>query len=92
MLENLVKLIDDVICSSSGPSWESLREKLDNGHLYKRIRFPKASEAPGPGEEYELDWLEECGKALYNVEVVVQPYHIIKYVPSLFQCKRDKVY
>ena len=94
-MENLVRLIDDVICSSSGPAWDSLREIVDRGfggRLYKRIRSPKGLEAPGPDEEDELDYLEACDRALYDEKVVVLPCNIVWYVSFLFQCRPDKVY
>ena len=84
MLENLVRLIDDVICLSYGPAWDSLREFVDVVHLYKRIRSPKSPEAPGADGEYELDYLEDCDEAVYNVKVVVQPYYILEHVSFLF--------
>ena len=92
MLENLVRLVDDFICLSSGPARGSLREIVDMVHLYKRIRSPKSPEAPSSDEEYELDYFEDCDEALYNVKVVVQPYHILENVSFIFQCRPDNVY
>ena len=88
VLENLVRLVDDVICSSFSPAWDSLREIVERAHLYKRIRSLKDLEAPGVDEEYELDYFEDCDEALYNVKVIVQPDNIIECVSFLSQCRR----
>ena len=83
-MENLVQLIDDIICTSCGPQWENIREIVGREHLYKRIRSPKGPEVPGSDEEYELDYLEDCDMTLYDVKLVVQPDHLEKYVSFLF--------
>ena len=83
-MENLVRLVDDIICTSSGPEWEDVRDIVDKAHLYKRVRSPKGQEVPGSVEEYELDYFEDCDMTLYDVKLVVQPNHLAKYVSFPF--------